>query len=103
MKRTSLTKPVPLKEVVQGLLNPHDLVGLDQRRRIRDIWETVIPAHLLSQSRLAEVRRRELWVEVAAPAWTQELQFFKPRILEELENSLGRGVIKDIRFTLGKI
>jgi hypothetical protein len=103
MKRTPLPKPVALKEVVDGLLSPGDREGLEQRRRVRATWEAVLPAHLLSRSRLVEVRRRELWVEVTAPAWTQELQFHKPRILEELEKSLGRGVIKDIRFTLGKM
>ncbi|MBM4294938.1 MAG: DUF721 domain-containing protein [Deltaproteobacteria bacterium] len=103
MKRTSLSKPVALKQVVQELLKPGDWDGLEHRRRIRGIWEALLPAHLLGQTRLVEVRRRELWVEVSAPAWTQELQFHKPRVLEELEKSLGRGVIRDIRFTLGKM
>ncbi|MBM4274765.1 MAG: DUF721 domain-containing protein [Deltaproteobacteria bacterium] len=103
MKRTIRTKPVALKEVLQGLLRPGDWEALKQRRLIRGVWEAVLPPRLLSQTRLVEVRRRELWVEVTTPAWTQELQFLKPRVLEELEKSLGRGVIKDIRFSLGKI
>lgn len=102
-RRTSLSKPVALKEVVQRLLKPGDWEALEQRRRIRRVWEAVLSAQLLSQTRLVEVRRRELWVEVTSSAWTQELQFLRPRLLEELEKALGRGLIKDIRFTLGKI
>jgi hypothetical protein len=100
-KRESLPRPVPVKEVIEGFLKPGDWEGLKLRRRIREVWERVLPASLLPHTRLLEVRRRELWVEVRASPWVQELQFLKPKIIAALERALGPGVIREVRFAIG--
>jgi hypothetical protein len=96
-KRVHLPRPVPVREVVQGVLAPGDRAGLELRQKIRQVWEAVVPAALLSQSRLVDLRRKELWVEVSASAWSQELQFLKPKILAALDRVLGSGTVKDLR------
>jgi predicted nucleic acid-binding Zn ribbon protein len=101
-KRDPLPRPVALKEVLQRLLKPHDWDALEQRRQVRRVWEAALPAHLLAQTRLVDIRRKELWVEVGSGAHGQELQFLKPRILEELAKALGPGVIRDLRFLVGE-
>jgi predicted nucleic acid-binding Zn ribbon protein len=101
-KRQFLKRPAPLKEVLQGLIKPADWDVLQQRRQIRQVWEAVVPPSLLAQTRLVDLRRKELWVEVSASPWVQELQFLKPKILLELENAVGAGVVKDLRFRLGE-
>jgi hypothetical protein len=101
-KRPPLPRPVPVKEVVQNLLSPGDRDGLELRQQIRRVWEAVIPAGLLSQSRLVDLRRRELWVEVSASPWAQELQFLKPKILAALDRTLGPGKVKDLRVRVGQ-
>lgn len=100
-KRPRLRRPVPVREVLQEILKPGDREGLAQRRQIRRVWETVVPLSLREQTRLLEVRRRELWVEVTASAWGQELQFLKPKILAELDRALGPGIIRDLRLRVG--
>ena len=100
-KRQPLPRPVAVQEVLKGLMKPLDWDNLGQRSRIRQVWEAVEPPQLLPHTRLLEVRRRELWVEVSAGAWGQELQFLRPGILSELEKALGPGVIQDLRFRIG--
>jgi hypothetical protein len=100
-KRAHLPRPVPIKEVVQGVLTPGDRASLELRQQIRLVWEAVVPANLLSQARLVDLRRKELWVEVSASAWSQELQFLKPKILAALDRALGPGKVKDLRVRLG--
>lgn len=100
-KRQPSPRPVPVSQVLREFLRPADLSALEQRSRIRQVWERVLPAAMLRQTRLVEVRRRELCVEVSAGPWMQELQFLKPRILQELEKALGPGIIRDVRFRLG--
>ncbi len=97
-KRESMPRPVAVKDVLRKLLQPHDWHALEQRRQVRRVWEAVLPAHLLAQTRLIDIRRKELWVEVGSGAWGQELQFLKPRILQELARALGPGVIRDLRL-----
>ena len=100
-KRQPLLRPVAVREVLKGLMKPLDWANLGQRSRIRQVWEGVVPPPLLPHTRLLEVRRRELLVEVSAGTWGQELQFLKPSILREMDKVFGPGVIRDLRFRIG--
>jgi predicted nucleic acid-binding Zn ribbon protein len=101
-KRPLLPRPVAVKDVLQGLLNPGDRDGLEARRRIRQVWEAVVPTVLQEHARLVDLRRKELWVEVSDHIWAQELQFLKPRILDELERTLGPEKIRELRIRVGE-
>lgn len=100
-KRPRSPRPVPVKEIIQDLLSPGERDVLALRQTIRRVWEAVVPATILAHTRLVEVRRKDLWVEVDASAWGQELQFLKPRILEELARALGPEKIRDLRLQVG--
>ncbi len=66
-KRIPLPGPVAVREVLQRLMKPLDWENLGQRSRIRQVWEKMVPPEILPHTRLLEVRRRELWVEVSVP------------------------------------
>lgn len=95
--RKATPRPLPLREVLEGVLKPGDWQALEQRRLIREVWERVVPPRLRSQAALVDVRRRELVVAVTPGAWMQELHFLKPQLLAELEAALGPGVIREVR------
>ncbi len=95
--RKTTPRPLPLREVLEGLIKPGDWQALEQRRRIREVWERVVPPPLQAQAVLVEFRRRELVVAVASGAWMQELHYLKPRLLAELEAALGPGVVREVR------
>jgi hypothetical protein len=101
-KRPKLPRPVAVKEVVQGILSPGDRDILELRQHIRRVWEAVVPIGLLSHARLVDLRRKELWVEVSASPFSQELQFLKPKILAALDRALGPGKVKDLRIRVGQ-
>jgi hypothetical protein len=101
-KRPHLPRPVPVQEVVRSILSPGDRDGLELRQQIRRVWEAVVPASLAAKARLVDLRRQELWVEVSASPWAQELQFLKPQILAALDRALGPGRVKDLRVRIGK-
>jgi hypothetical protein len=100
-KRPSSPRPVAVKDVLHDLLNPGDREALELRRRVRQAWEAAVPAGLREQTRLVDLKRRELWVEVRDHAWGQELQFLRPRILDELDRVLGPGKVKELRVRVG--
>jgi hypothetical protein len=101
-KRAALPRPVPVKMVIQGILSPGDRDALELRQHIRRVWEAVVPVGIQSQARLVDLRRQELWVEVNASPYSQELQFLKPEILAALDRALGPGKVKDLRVRVGK-
>jgi hypothetical protein len=100
-KRPHLPRPVPVQEVVRSILTPGDRDGLELRQQVRRVWEAVLPAEMADQARLVDLRRKELWVEVSASPWAQELQFLKPKILAALDRALGPGKVKDLRVRVG--
>ncbi|MEJ2671955.1 MAG: DUF721 domain-containing protein [Deltaproteobacteria bacterium] len=101
-KRPSLPRPMPIKEVVQRVLSRGDRDALQLRQQIRQVWEAVVPPGLAAESRLVDLRRKALWVEVSSSPHSQELQFLKPKILAALDQALGPGKIKDLRVRLGE-
>ena len=101
-KRPTLPRPVPVKEVVQGILSPGERDALELRQQVRQVWEAVVPVGLQSQARLVDLRRKELWVEVSASPYSQELHFLKPKILAALDRALGAGKVKDLRVRVGQ-
>ncbi len=103
VKRTSLQKPVAVKDVLQDLLNPGDREALELRRRIRQVWEATLPPLLQAHARLVDLKRKELWVAVSDSIWGQELQFLKPALLEELAKALGTGRVRDLRIQVGEV
>lgn len=96
-KRPSLPRPVAVKDVLQGLFGPADKEGLEVRQRIRQAWEAAAPAAIREHARLVDWRRGELWVAVPDGVWGQELQFLKPKILEEMVRVLP-GQVRDLRI-----
>jgi len=101
-KRPLQSRPVPVQEVLQQILAPGDRDALQLRQQIRRVWEAVVPAALVSQTRLVDLRRKELWVEVNTSPLSQELQFLKPKILAALDRVLGPGKVKDLRVRVGQ-
>jgi predicted nucleic acid-binding Zn ribbon protein len=100
-KREHLERPMPLSQVLEGLIRPADWQALKERQRVRAAWEQVVPEALRQQARLVDLRRRVLWVEVTTSSWLQELQFLKPLILKELEKILGPDLIRDLQAKVG--
>lgn len=95
--RKTTPRPLPLKEVLEGLIKPGDWQALEQRRLIREVWERVVPPRLRTQAALVDLKRRELVVAVTPGGWMQELHFLKPRLLAELDRALGPGVVREVR------
>ncbi|MEJ5329281.1 MAG: DUF721 domain-containing protein [Desulfobaccales bacterium] len=95
--RKTTPRPLPLREVLEGLIKPGDWQALEQRRLIREVWERVVPPRLQTQATLVDLKRRELVVAITPGPWMQELHFLKPRLLAELDRALGPGVVREVR------
>jgi hypothetical protein len=98
MSKRKSDRPVAVKQVLEGILKPGDWQVLELRQKVRSAWEKAVPAALREQARLVDLKRHELWVEGESSALVQELQFFKPKILKVMEQALGAGVIREVRF-----
>jgi predicted nucleic acid-binding Zn ribbon protein len=68
-----------------------------------ELWAGAAGERLAKRTRAVSVVRGRMTVECRGSAWAQECRMLKPRLLEKLNGSLGRDIVKDIVFRAGEI
>ena len=95
--------PVLAGDLVDKLL--HGL-GLDERLhqyKALIVWDDVVGPQIAARTRPIRIRDNILEVNVDQPAWMQQLQLMKPKILARLNAELGKSTIKDLYLKQGKV
>ena len=80
--------------------------GLDERLhqyKALIIWEDVVGPQIAARTRPVRIREGVLEINVDQPAWMQQLQLMKPKILAQLNAELGKASIKDLYLKRGKV
>ncbi len=93
---TDLTK---IKGIIAGVLNSPEARFKAQRYAFILHWREIVGERLAKVSRPEVIENRRLVVQVAHPAWAQELSLIKPVLLESLAKYLRPGdVVGDMVF-----
>lgn len=88
------------------------LARTSKRRSIGDIlgpyllasrWEEIVGEVIAAHSCPVKLRHKVLTVKTSHPAWVQELNFLKPKIIERLAKAQPKTKINDVRFELGDV
>lgn len=66
-------------------------------------WKEIVGEPIALQTQPYAIRNRILFIYVSHSVWLQQLQFFKPTLLEKINQFLGEPLLQDIRFKLGGI
>ena len=103
LRRRKMKDPVLAGDLVDKLL--HGL-GLDERLhqyKALIVWNDVVGPQIAARTRPIRIRDNILEVNVDQPAWMQQLQLMKPKILARLNAELGKTTIKDLYLKHGKV
>jgi predicted nucleic acid-binding Zn ribbon protein len=103
MRRQKRAMDFNVKAVVKGALRRLDLDAKMKGYAAWGVWAKAVGDTIAQQAQPAFMRGGVLFVKCASSAWMQQLQFMKGQICEQLNQLLGKGVIKDIRFQMGMI
>lgn len=80
-------------------------IGFDQRRihaEVFKVWNHLIDANLVAHAQPTGLRRGTLFVTVDSSVWLNEIvRYRRKEILERLQHSFGRELIKKISFRVG--
>ena len=102
-RRPKMKDPVPARDLIDKLL--HGL-GLDDRLnqyKALVIWNDVVGPQIAARTRPVRIRDSILEINVDQPAWMQQLQLMKPKILTRLNAELGKARLKDLYLKHGKV
>jgi predicted nucleic acid-binding Zn ribbon protein len=101
--RKKMNKPAPLGTVLEQAVKASRIdVDLDAYRLWQQ-WEDVIGAAIAQNTRPEAIKGKLLLVNVSSAPWMQQLQFLKPELIQKLNQTLGKELVEDIRFQIGRI
>jgi predicted nucleic acid-binding Zn ribbon protein len=75
--------------------------GIDKaiaQNKALNIWNEIVGDTVAKNTQPDRVEHGVIIVKVSSPTWRQELYFQKKEIIQKLNNTIGKNVIRDIRF-----
>jgi predicted nucleic acid-binding Zn ribbon protein len=98
---TDLTK---IRSIISGIINSPEAGYKAERYAFILHWREIVGERLAKVSRPEVIENRRLIVQVAHPAWAQELSMIKPVLLESLAKYLRPGdVVGDMVFKVARV
>jgi predicted nucleic acid-binding Zn ribbon protein len=95
--------PAPLGDALSPILERFDTQGQFGIVRVIKAWPEIVGETIARRSEIASLKFHTLVVKVSGAMWIQELNLMKTRILELIAKRLGDDIVRDIRFTHGKL
>lgn len=96
-------QPEKLGEILEKSLKRLDLSGRLGEYGVWPIWNEAVGPTIARNAQPEKIRQGTLFVKVSSPTWMQQLQYMKDMISEKLNQGLGKEVVKNIFFFVGKI
>ncbi|MCB0725873.1 MAG: DUF721 domain-containing protein [Ignavibacteria bacterium] len=96
--KTRFNKTVCLKNEMDNFMNH---IGLDNRMQelqVLNIWKECVGEAIAKYSTPLEIRKNKLFVRVENAAWRYELSLKKAQIVDKLNDSFKKKLIRDIIF-----
>ena len=81
------------------MLSGLGLAGRLREREALTLWPDLVGPEIARRSKALRIRGGVLFVRVDSAAWSQELLFLKAKILSRFDDTLGPGLVREIRFT----
>mgnify|MGYP000144444292 CR=1 FL=1 len=98
-----MKKPQPIHSILSETLKGLNLDFPLKTSLLLRSWKEIVGEPIAAQTQPYAIRNRILFVHVSHSVWIQQLQFFKPALLEKINQFLGEPLLREIRFKLGVI
>jgi len=94
-------KPVLIKEVVDAFLKEHENAVKSEKMQIVENWKNIISEKAAKITKPRDIRNKILTVEVSNSSWLYKLNMERKKILKKIEDIIGPGKVKQVRFKIG--
>ena len=102
MKRRPKSKPMPIGDVLPGVLGDLGLGAAATAAQISEAWAEIVGRDAALHSWPAALRGTVLDIEVDSSVWAQQLQLRRTALLDELSRCLEGEAPSDLRFSVGR-
>jgi hypothetical protein len=90
-------------DILTAVLPQLPIAGRAHEYRVWEVWEEAVGEAVARKARPSKIHHGKLFVTVSNSVYLQELQFYKARIKEAVNQRLGTPAVKDIFFVLGRV
>jgi predicted nucleic acid-binding Zn ribbon protein len=87
-----------LKTVIDSMLKNFGIDNTIAQNKALIIWNEIVGEKVALNTEPDRVEHGVIIIKVSTPAWRQELYFQKKEIIKKINNTIGKNVIRDIRF-----
>jgi len=87
-----------LKIAIDSMLRRFGIDDAITQNKALNIWNEVVGDTVARNTEPDRVEHGVIIVKVSSPTWRQELYFQKKEIIQKINNTIGKKVIRDIRF-----
>ena len=87
-----------LKIAIDSMLKKIGIDNAVSQNKALNIWDEIVGKNVAKNTKPDRVEHGVIIVKVSSPTWRQELYFQKNEIIQKINNTIGKNVIKDIRF-----
>ncbi len=94
-----MKEPYSVAEVVDSVLKDTGLGKAVELWSIYKVFQDIFAKEIADNMKIVGLSNGILKVRVPSSAWVQELSFFEDGIIKKIDESLGKNLIKRIRFT----
>ncbi|NTV97567.1 MAG: DUF721 domain-containing protein [Chlorobiaceae bacterium] len=95
---TRTKSPKSMSEIVVDMCRSLGLQDAYEQYRAMRIWESVVGEPISAVTKVERFTTGQLFIRVKNPAWRMELNFRKKDILQKINESLEKGVVREIIF-----
>jgi hypothetical protein len=90
-------------DVLAAVLPQLPIASRAHEYRIWEVWEEAVGEAVARKARPSKIQHGKLFVIVSNSVYLQELQFYKTRMKDAVNQRLGAPVVKDIFFVVGRV
>ena len=90
-------------EILDHLIDRWNLKRTLREQGVFAVWDRCVGEVNATHAQPVSIKHGQLLVMVSDPAWMHSLHLLKDDIKKKLNHGLGRGVVGEIRFQIGKV
>ncbi len=87
-----------LKIAIDSMLRKFGIENAIAQNKALNIWDEIVGDKVAKNTEPERVEHGVIIVKVSSPTWRQELHFQKNEIIQKINKTIGKKVIRDIRF-----
>jgi predicted nucleic acid-binding Zn ribbon protein len=103
MSRPPWRQPVRAADALSAAFQRLGLMDRLRQHELWRVWPGVVGPHIARHAQPKEIRHGRLVVHVTDPVWLHQLSMMRHRLVDALNERLGRHVVREMALRIGEV